>query len=873
MARQVTDLWITQQTGSDNTYVARWSFKGDEEFVQPSSFVGLWCNLKQGATYYNGTPIPSEYFNYHWMCLSVNGDQATLGQNGGGDLNFNGSVSTNYLTATWGSITPDMVNTLDHFTVHWYYDAGDGVWYDGQESDIDGNLTVATYSPPDNMVALKCDVLPVAKTYKVKVKDANGNETEVDQPYWNGTWVYTLYYLKTDHPEQPPVPTVELADDGYTLIITVENINDPNTDQIQFAIFDDDVKVASATVRVVARRATYSYVGEAGKNYRVLCRSMRVTSSGGATYSDWTELSDRVQLVPSTPSGITILRAASSTSVYMEWSAVDSADSYDIEYATNVTWLGSSNSSTTQTGIETTYYTLTGLESGDEYFFRVRAVNEAGESGWTAAKSVVIGKAPAAPTTWSSASTIVVGRELNLYWVHNAEDGSKETYAQLEITTGDHTETHTIENPNADDDEEEDTAHHYTVDTTDYPEGTQLKWRVRTAGVTKEYGDWSVMRTVDIYAPPTLRLSLEDSLGADVETLTSFPLIVKGFAGPNTQAPIGYHITVKSDSQYETIDQLGRRKMVYAGDTIFSKQLDTGDELVYELTASNIDLQSGASYTVEVVVSMNSGLTATATMTFDVVWTEMQYDVNIGIAIEGSAYYATLTPYCLDPEDNTTLPSNVTLGVYRREFDDTFTEIASNLPNTRVAVTDPHPPLDYARYRVVAIDSTTGAVSYYDPPAYPVAAGLGEVVIQWDEVWPDYVQPVYQRGMNGPQDDGYLLAGPMWRGTLLKLPWNIDTTENNIPEATLVNYIGRRYPVSYYGTQIDSKASWSIEIDAKDTDTLYLLRRLSMYQGDVYVREPRGMGYWANVGVSFTITHQELTIPVTLDITRVEGGM
>ena len=46
-----------------------------------------------------------------------------------------------------------------------------------------------------------------------------------------------------------------------------------------------------------------------------------------------------------------------------------------------------------------------------------------------------------------------------------------------------------------------------------------------------------------------------------------------------------------------------------------------------------------------------------------------------------------------------------------------------------------------------------------------------------------------------------------------------------------------------------------------------------MYQGDVYVREPRGMGYWANVGVSFTITHQELTIPVTLDITRVEGGM
>ena len=43
--------------------------------------------------------------------------------------------------------------------------------------------------------------------------------------------------------------------------------------------------------------------------------------------------------------------------------------------------------------------------------------------------------------------------------------------------------------------------------------------------------------------------------------------------------------------------------------------------------------------------------------------------------------------------------------------------------------------------------------------------------------------------------------------------------------------------------------------------------------GDVYVREPSGSGYWANVVVSFSQTHCKVTIPVTSTITRAEGGM
>jgi hypothetical protein len=43
--------------------------------------------------------------------------------------------------------------------------------------------------------------------------------------------------------------------------------------------------------------------------------------------------------------------------------------------------------------------------------------------------------------------------------------------------------------------------------------------------------------------------------------------------------------------------------------------------------------------------------------------------------------------------------------------------------------------------------------------------------------------------------------------------------------------------------------------------------------GDVYVREPSGSGYWANIAVSFSQKHCELTIPVSLTISQVEGGL
>jgi hypothetical protein len=108
---------------------------------------------------------------------------------------------------------------------------------------------------------------------------------------------------------------------------------------------------------------------------------------------------------------------------------------------------------------------------------------------------------------------------------------------------------------------------------------------------------------------------------------------------------------------------------------------------------------------------------------------------------------------------------------------------------------------------------------------------------------------------------------------MLKLPYNIDVSDSNDSDVSLVEYIGREHPVTYYGTQRGTKSVWNVEVPKDDKDTLYALRRLAIWMGDVYVREPSGSGYWANISVSFSQKHREMTIPVTLNVTRVEGGV
>lgn len=746
-----------------------------------------------------------------------------------------------YATWNWSQ-----ANTKS-YNVRWYYDTGNTngsgtVWFVGEDSNTDKKQS--TYTAPSNAKRVRFVVQPISETYK-------SNDTDVS--YWVADWsTEKIYNFTSNIPTTPSAPSVTLK--KYLLTATLDN-SDTDATIIQFQILKDNsiiFKTAQVTIEGDYKYAEYSCYVDAGSEYKVRCRGCR-----NSLYSEWSEYSDKVSTIPATPSGFTECKAKTSTSVYLEWEAVNTAETYDIEYTTRKDYFDSSDKTTTINGIESTRYEKTGLENGDTYFFRYRAVNESGESPWSEISSVVVGKAPAAPTTWSSTTTVITGEPLTLYWVHNSEDGSSQTRAELELTINGTTETYTIENST--DEDEKDKTSFYTIDTSGYLEGNKILWRVRTAGVLDSYGEWSVHRTVDIYAPPTLTLSVTNSANEPFELLTGFPIKVKGSAGPTSQTAIGYHLTISSNSAYETVDDIGNQKNVNKGDVLYSRYFDNSSQLSVTLSASDVHLENNASYTLTCVVSMNSGLTAESSLIFTVAWGDSRYSINCKISINTATYAAAINPYCKDSTGE--LADDVTLAVYRREYNGKFTEIASNVDNVRnMFVSDPHPSLDYARYRIVATSTTTGQVEYYDVPARPV--GGKAAIIQWDEAWADFDATVTDT-----------LASPTWSGSMLQLPYNIDVSDSNSRDVALVEYIGREHPISYHGTQLGTTSTWKTDIPKSDIETIYALRRLQNWMGDVYIREPSGNGYWAVVTVSFNINHCATVIPVSISITRVEGGV
>lgn len=1058
------------------------------------------------------TSKPTIYTGQKLKIPDENGTTGSSENNASTDMNkvkitsfglMSTSETENELFATWDW---DKESTTESYKYMWSYykevkvgsttetkEFLESVGSNSVDKDYYAAARFCSYTIPDGAVKIRFRVKPIAKK-----ETKNNKETSP----WEAEWSeYSVYECKENALGTPGAPEPEL-DDSKTKLTAKLDLSDESTleqlgtNTVQFQLEKNSKIVETTKIQTIdADSLSVSYEWNSlspDSIYRVRCRSV-----DGGIYSPWSSWSSNIPTVPAAPKkGITTCKSIGSDKVYLEWDKVDSADAYEISYTTNPSYfdVSSETQSTSTDGAETRFY-ITGMRSGDEYFFRLRACNENGESEWTEIVSVILGTKPAAPTTWSSTTTATVGEEVKLYWIHNSEDQSSLSYSQLELetkytdehyvviydeTSGTYTRTNTTvdaidgtlvtnayvggtapykglkvysvtdENDvttyycedaeirtieitgtrylvvdNGDGtytrtdtvtdatgktlvqnkfttegqeiysgtDSSDNTVYYceddynvtqtYAIDTTGYSEGVTLRWRVRTAGIINVLGDWSTQRAIDIYKVPELGIKIMESLdGIEIGTIESFPFFISAIPSAGSQQPLGYHLEVKSNQSYETVDRLGNPVTVSEGETIYSKYFDTEYALSLVMSAGNIDLENEMSYDFVCTVTMNSGLTAEATKTVDVKWTESRHIPNAEISVDPDTYVAYIKPYCenrtttryiVNKNDETgiyekseestvtvcpittitcaatkygrryilsddeifvmsgkavsgavqdgyqiyygtagdadddgnmsyydtyyynklvapnavtttgeqvlygmastgeyiyyceivtvTLVEGVTLSVYRREFDGSFTELTTGLENTYgTTIVDPHPALDFARYRIVATDTETGSVGYYDLPGYPT--GCNAVIIQWDEAWSSF---------ETSEEDA--LAQPPWSGSLLKLPYNIDVSDSCKPDVSLVKYVGREHPVSYYGTQLDFTASWSTTIDKQDKETVYALRRLQRWPGDVYVREPSGTGYWANVGVSFSQKHCETTIPVTLDITRVEGGM
>lgn len=835
-----------------------------------------------------------------------------------------------------------------HFLVQWDYATGQGIWFDGSNSTIEKQANTkqsALYNIPSNAIKVRFRIKPISTTHKV-----NGNDTE----YWTASWSDWIIYKvpnKEDHTPATPTSAPSITLIGYKLTAEYAT-SDENSVYCQFQLVEDENIIVGSQIVSKSLTGVFSctFSVSAGHTYKVRCRgaygipnssedvdnwivaSMETYGSKsivpsisektgnnnferiGLTYGEWSAYSSSSSTIPVVPIRV-ICSALTETSVKIMWNQSVGADGYIVEYTTDEEFFDHNPTAVDSKDFNSKvgWGIIDGLESGTIYYFRVKAKNSVGESGWSSIVSVILGAIPNSPTTWSSSTTAVLGEDVVLYWVHNSTDGSEEKEAKLRIIRNGNQPIEEIILP-----KESTGISQYIFKTDNIKSDSEVSWSVKTRGILPEFSEDSIIRTFNIYTPPMVYITLyksnkwwwdpfnfnEDSIYTargdfddpyDLDdVITQYPIYICATTEPSTQKPIAAHLSIYTTEAYQETDATGEEVWVNAGDEIFSMEpnlntmweTDTGYQIPIVLLPSNIYLENGILYRGVFTVNMDNGLTAETEFTFTVQLEDDEYDLEAEIGYDAYTVSTYIKPRCVmgEPEfelgtppklpsededeeeeskgsEDYELVSGIQLSLYRRDYDGKFIEIISNIDNMlQTMVTDPHPTLGYARYRIVATNLSTGKIFFTDLPSYPIPERA--IILQWDQKWHDF-------NVDEPDE----LSEPVFTGSFLKLPYNISVSDSASPNVELVEYIGREHPVSYYGTQVGQTSSWSLEFPREDVETLYALRRLSRFMGDVYVREPNGSGYWANITISWNIANKAVSIPVTINVKRVEGGV
>lgn len=803
--------------------------------------------------------------------------------------------------ATWGCNWGDTSN----FEVFWRYGLPNGKFVDSTSSVsyIPDNFWYQNkFTYPENATWVQVWVRP-------KGPDDGGTWGGYYCPWSpgpDGVWFYVY-----DFAVPKDVPTPEVTSDKYrvTIVEAIDSIDyDSNTQAIHFYIVDELGLVIYQPTVVINRNvsaARYQFDGQAGKKYKVAARGVNRDYN---QFGKWSSYSGFVEMPPDRVE-IASIKAISPTSVNISVPANSSngVKSRQVNYTSSPNDFKGNDegvgSTKTFDNLTSNTMTIEGLESGKTWYFRIRNANDSGASGWSEIKSVLLGIKPSPPTTWSNTVTAKVGEIVSLNWTHNSRDGSSMQSSNVWIKRSDSSYHDVINVPGVKDQDTQEwlNSGRYLYDTSKLPDGTTLQWKVQTRGVLETYSDYSVTREVKVYAPPTLSVNVyktQTPTGSPVHNLDSFPFYIVAQAGPESQKAISFHISIAADKAYQKVDYNGEMIWVNENETIYSHFFDfdaTQDLIEFEdyaviqnntltlkLMPYDVDFETGQSYTIKATVAMNSGLSSEAYATLKVDWQDQELYPQADVYVDEDEFTATIVPFCpILPDDPTgmsgfneggiedlPLVEDVLLSVYRIDYDGRMTKILDDIPNDRSsAVIDPHPAIDYARYRIVAITESTGAVGYTDVD--PVSIGQPGIVIQWDESW--------QKSIFINPADNQLEGVAGWSGSRLTLPFNVKTSESNEPDRSTVEYIGQEHPTSYFGTQLGTKASWSSVIEKSDSDRLDLIRKLNRYQGNVYVRNSRGVGYWAIVKLSYNIDYgdegEDLLIPINIDVTRVRGGI
>lgn len=752
-----------------------------------------------------------------------------------------GTERTCYAKWSWSK------SHTDRFIAIWYYVAG-GTVFVGNKEEIDlSEAKQSIYDAPANASQVKFKVIPIARKHTVKKKSVY---------YWTASYS-TLVKITLGggtNVETPPAPTVSI--DRYKLTASYTNL--PTTGggtSIRFYIYDAVANhvLRGITAKIKNRSASCSYNVPANGAYTVRASAFIgndwLKATAKSSYSDF---SSWVYTPPAAPAGFVSYKATSESSVVIDFENVTGATSYTVQYTDDKDYFNANPTAVQSKTVTTGHADITSLTTGKHWYFRVCATNSHGSSGYTKVVRIDLGSKPEPPSVWCYQSYVTPSERTTIYWTHNSVDGSDQQKAQINIRVGGSADTVTL-NSSVD---------HYSITNSSYADGTEVAYRVRTAGFAKTdqgqpaYSTYSPLYKYTVITPTTISLDCD-------EELNTYPFNI-AVAGSPLSHVLGYNLSIVSLSDYDYTDDLGNVRHTSIGDEVFNRYFPAAEsDLDFDLTFVDADLENNCDYKVVATVTSIYGEAVSAEAEFSVLLADEEYDIDAEILVDEDSLTASIHPYATDP-DTGDLVENIKLAVYRREFNGRLVNILAGedtyIDNeAEQFVTDPHPSLDFARYRVVAISESTGISTFADIPAYPI--GEENIVIQWDEQWSGF-----DAGVEDETEE------PSWGGSMIKIGYDINISEEYTKDSELIKYAGRTDPVSYYGTNMETKSTWSAAIITLDPDLLYQLRRLANYSGDVYVREPSGIGYWANVQVDIQKDQISPVARVSLDVQKVEGG-
>lgn len=796
--------------------------------------------------------------------------------------------------ATWGF---NHTNCSGYKITWTFWNAAGQAWTSDGGTATQGNASVSVSDTTIRTMAVT--ITPICSG-----QDTTKNRK--NKKYWKGAAASASIQLPasfyTPKPSNPSAPSLTIDSTG-NWVASLE-YHDVNATSIIIQVYNAAYAYIGGIELGINNSANiYKWSGSAapGNGYTV-----RAIAKNSVHWSEWSSYASIVYAKPAQPSKPVLKALEDKTSVSVSWGKSAGADSYTVEYTNKKEYFD--NASVSSTTATDTDVIVPGLEAGHQWFFRVKATNSTGDSPWSEIEQIVIATKPSPPTTYSNLSTCFIGDTIEFYWVHNSEDASKMQKAEISVevkqgATVVSKDTYSV----TDKDTEGNVVTKYTYSTSNFSDSVTIRWMVRTWGIAADGSDWSITREIKVWRKVSVAIS-------------GFPVIMESYPlafsirsdGGVSQTPIGYHIQFIANRDYEAMNKIGEMEKIHKGDAIFDRYDEsTVNPLEVSLSPGELALESLSvmltdekesytkDYTVKITVSLSSGLSASTSFDFSVVFDQTQTlypDMNFGASGDGLSL--KIIPYCttkplpepeetddeydddlafapIAPEPHENEATDALISVYRFEDNGTnFTPIVENYKNDGITTfVDPHPYFGHSVYRVVATDPKTGRMFYED--RYSDEVDEDFILIQWGE-------EVGIKQYNGMAD----LDAPdsPTGGYQLKLRWNVDVNDTTNPDQTNILYIGRKFPVSYFGTQIGESGNWSSEIplfdDEDESDeaeeareALQLVRRLSMWMGNCYVREPSGLGFWATVKVSYDINHLENTIPVKLSITRVEGDV